>query len=241
MKEILYDIPVNDIFDKDCECPVCAMRKKLDDDEVAFAMGPSYMEDDIRLTTDEIGFCAHHMQMMYDFENRLGLALILNTHMQNMIRKIETLQKKSRPGKGGRFSKKGASPLYDYTQKTAHSCFLCDRIRDVFQRYLITTLCLYEKDKDFQRKFKNCKGFCLEHYGLLFDLAGQYLSGQVLEDFCTDLNHVFLQNLKRVQEDVSWFVDKHDYRNKEADWGTSRDSLPRAMTKVNGILPKETD
>ena len=68
MPEILYEIPVNDIFDRPCECPVCAMKKKLDDDEVAFAMGPSYMEDDIRLTTDKIGFCAHHMQMMYDFE-----------------------------------------------------------------------------------------------------------------------------------------------------------------------------
>lgn len=50
MPEILYEIPVNDIFDRPCECPVCAMKKKLDDDEVAFAMGPSYMEDDIRLT-----------------------------------------------------------------------------------------------------------------------------------------------------------------------------------------------
>ena len=90
MPEILYEIPVNDIFDRPCECPVCAMKKKLDDDEVAFAMGPSYMEDDIRLTTDKIGFCAHHMQMMYDFENRLGLGLILNTHMQNIIKNVET-------------------------------------------------------------------------------------------------------------------------------------------------------
>ena len=95
MPEILYEIPVNDIFDRPCECPVCAMKKKLDDDEVAFAMGPSYMEDDIRLTTDKIGFCAHHMQMMYDFENRLGLGLILNTHMQNIIKNVETLQQNS--------------------------------------------------------------------------------------------------------------------------------------------------
>ena len=77
MKEQLYTIPVNDIFDKPCECPVCAMKLKLENDAVAFAMGPSYMEDDIRLTTDKIGFCTRHMQMMYDFENRLGLALIM--------------------------------------------------------------------------------------------------------------------------------------------------------------------
>lgn len=75
--------------------PGLCHAKKLDDDEVAFAMGPSYMEDDIRLTTDKIGFCAHHMQMMYDFENRLGLGLILNTHMQNIIKNVETLQKRN--------------------------------------------------------------------------------------------------------------------------------------------------
>ena len=82
MNETLYEIPVNDIFDHPGECPVCAMKKKLDEEEVAFAMGPSYMEDDIRLTTDKTGFCSHHMQMLYDFENRPGLGLILRTHMQ---------------------------------------------------------------------------------------------------------------------------------------------------------------
>lgn len=239
MKEVLYDIPVNDIFDNPCECAVCAMKRKLDDDEVAFAMGPSYMEDDIRLTTDEIGFCAHHMQMMYAFENRLGLGLILNTHMQKTIEHIEKLQKKGRTAAGGLFSKKTSSALYEYTQKQAHSCFLCDRIRDIFQRYLITTFYLYEKNMDFRKKFQKCPGFCLEHYGMLFEMAPKYLSGSVLTDFTADLNKVFLDNFRRMQEEVSWFVDKFDYRNADKPWGTAKDALPRAMTKVNGILEKE--
>lgn len=237
MKEVLYDIPVNDIFDIPCECPVCAMKKKLEDDSVAFAMGPSYMEDDIRLTTDKIGFCKDHMQMMYDFENRLGLALILNTHMQNMMKDIEKLQKKGHSPSGGLFTKKTKSALFEYTERISHSCFICDRIRDTFERYLITTLYLYEKDMDFRKKFKSCKGFCLEHYGKLFELAPKYLSGQALEDFTTDLNKIFLENFKRMQEEVSWFIDKFDYRNVNAPWKTSKDALPRAMTKVNGILP----
>ena len=110
------------------------------------------------------------------------------------------------------------------------------RIKNTFKRYLVTTLYLYEKDSDFRKKFKNSKGFCLEHYGMLYDLAPSHLSGQVLVDFTSDLNEIFLTNFKRVQEDVSWFVDKHDYRNKEASWKNSKDSLPRAMTKVNSIL-----
>ena len=237
MKEVLYDIPVNDIFDIPCECPVCAMKRKLDEDEISFAMGPSYMEDDIRLTTDEIGFCAHHMQMMYDFENRLGLGLILNTHMQTIIKKTEKLQKKGRNNSGGLFSKKSSSSLSDYIKKTTDSCFVCQRITDTFERYLVTTLYLYEKDMAFRKKFESCQGFCLEHYGRLYDMAPSYLRGQILEDFTENLNRIFLTNFKRMQEEVSWFIDKHDYRNKDADWKTSKDALPRAMTKVNGILP----
>ena len=234
MPEILYDIPVRDIFENPGECPVCAMRKKLDEEEVAFAMGPSYMEDDIRLLTDKIGFCAHHMKLMYEFENRLGLGLILNTHMQNIIKNIEALQKKGRTN-GGLFQKKTASPVFAYTDKLAGSCFICDRIEKTFERYLITTLKLYEKDEAFREKLKKCNGFCLEHYGQLYEMAPKHLHGPALDAFTDDLNNVFLENFKRMQDEVSWFVDKFDYRNADKPWKTSKDALPRAITKVNSV------
>ncbi len=236
MKEQLYTIPVNDIFNQDCECPVCAMKRALEEDAVAFTMGPSYMEDDIRLTTDKVGFCAAHMQMLYDFENRLGLALILDTHMKYMIKNIEILQKKGRKTSGGLFSKKEEPPLVAFTEQVSSSCFICDRIRHTFERYIATTFYLYENDSAFSSKFRKSKGFCLEHYGLLYESAPRYISGSVLDSFTADLNQVFLDNFKRMEEEVSWFIDKFDYRNADAPWKTSKDAVPRAMTKCNGIL-----
>ena len=56
--EELYTIPVNDAFDLDTECPVCAMQQALEADAIEFTMGPSYMEDDVRMETDRIGFAA---------------------------------------------------------------------------------------------------------------------------------------------------------------------------------------
>ena len=56
MKEKLYTIPVNEAFEHDSECPICAMRKKLEMDAIEFTMGPSYMEDDIREVTSRLGF-----------------------------------------------------------------------------------------------------------------------------------------------------------------------------------------
>lgn len=238
MKEQLYTIPVNDIFEKECECPVCAMRKSLEDDAVAFTMGPSYMEDDIRLTTDEIGFCTRHMQMLYDFENRLGLALIMDTHMKNMIKKIELLQNKGRKNSGGFFSKKEekSTPLFAFTEKISHSCYICDRIKHTFERYIATTFHLYENDSAFVTKFKKSRGFCLEHYGMLYEMAPAYLHGNTLEAFTKDLDTVFLDNFKRMEGELSWFIDKFDYRNTDAPWKTSKDAVPRAMTKCNGII-----
>lgn len=62
MKEQLYTIPVNDAFAVDCECPVCSMYDSLEKDAIEFTMGPSYMEDDIRMETNKIGFCTHHVK-----------------------------------------------------------------------------------------------------------------------------------------------------------------------------------
>lgn len=237
MKEVLYTIPVNDIFSTNCECPICEMRRRLEQDAVEFTMGPSYMEDDIRLTTDKIGFCERHMQQLYDFENRLGLALIINTHMQHIIKEIEARQKKGRKTAGGLFGKREASAIGEYTKQLEHSCYICDRIHNTFDRYIATTFYLYDKDETFRTKFKKCNGFCVEHYGLLYELAPKYLSGNTLEEFTKQLDSIFLSNFKRMQDEVSWFIDKFDYRNSDAPWKTSKDAVPRAMTKLNKIIP----
>ena len=80
MKEKIYTIPVNDAFSSDCECPICSMFEKLENDAVEYAMGPSYMEDDIREKTDKIGFCSRHIKKIYEQNNRLGLPGLSNAH-----------------------------------------------------------------------------------------------------------------------------------------------------------------
>ena len=86
--EELYTIPVNDAFDLDTECPVCAMRQALEADAIEFTMGPSYMEDDVRMETDRIGFCGNHVKLLYQNQNRLGLALMLLTHMERTMKDL---------------------------------------------------------------------------------------------------------------------------------------------------------
>lgn len=234
MKEQLYTIPVNEALETDCECPVCAMRHQLERASIEYTLGPSYMEDDVRMVTDRTGFCATHAKELYRQQNRLGLALIMKTHMDRTIKDVERLSKGVVIG-GGLFKKKSDAPVVEYLKKLDCSCFVCERVDNVFERYIATIFYLYEKESDFRQKLAGCKGFCNEHYALLYEQASQQLSGKYFNEFIEMLNSVYLENLKRVRDDLEWFIDKFDYRNADAPWKNSQDALPRTLLKTNGV------
>ncbi len=238
MAEKLYTIPVNDAFDEHSECPICSMYKKLEDDSIDFMMGPSYMEDDIRMETDRLGFCKPHMLMLSKQENRLGLALILKTHLDRQ--KKEALQLVDKPVKKGGLFKKAEEPeIVRWAREKTKSCYICDRIDRMFRHYLDTVLRLYQKDSEFRTKYAECKGFCQEHFGLLIEKAQEVLKEQELQSFVTLTAKLYTDNLQRLSDDLDWFTDKFDYRYRDAPWKNSRDAIERAVTKTNGILQED--
>ena len=236
MREKLYTIPVNEAYDYDCECPLCYIKKELEVKAIDFTMGPSYMEDDIRAETDKVGFCSNHLSKLYENQNRLGLALMLKTHMDYMIKNIEKTKPENYKVTSSLFQKKeNSSPTLSYLTTLENSCFICDKISNTFERYIVTIFTLYKSEPAFREKCSRVKGYCTNHYSLLYEKAPSYLRGNHLDSFISDLNKVFLDNMKRVRDDLDWFTDKFDYRFKDAPWKNSKDALPRAMTKTNGI------
>lgn len=233
MDDKLYTIPVKEAFEKDCECPVCKMYEEIEKSAIEFTMGPSYMEDDIRFQTDEKGFCDRHMRKLYEYNNRLGLAIILNTHLQRTNKDIEKLAGEAKGG--GLFKKKDNSALIAYIENLNNSCFVCERVDATFERYIATIFHLWKNDKDFVEKYKKSKGFCTKHYGMLIKESKNNLSGGAYEEFLETTNSLYLENMKRVNEDVDWFVDKFDYRFKDEPWKNSKDALPRTIIKTNSI------
>lgn len=231
MAEKLYTIPVNEAFETDCECPLCAMHKSLEADVVDFTMGPSYMEDDVRIATNKMGFCATHVKQLYAKQNRLGLALMLLSHMD---RSHEELAKvKDKHAVGGIFKKAEASGLQTYFDKLESSCFVCDKIEKTYERYIATIFYLYDSDEAFIEKIEKSKGFCMKHYVLLSEQAGSQLSGRKTEEFRKSLDKLYFDNMRRVREDLQGFIDKFDYRNADKPWGNSRDALIRSIQKMN--------
>lgn len=240
MKEQLYSIPVNDAFDADCECPVCFMYNKLQSDAIDFVMGASYMEDDVRMETDEIGFCANHLPLMYKNQNRLGLGLMMLTYMDKQLKVLEKLSTE-KVKKPSLFAKGDSSDaVFDYTDKQQKSCYVCKRMAHNYERYLATIFYLYDNDSVFREKFARSKGFCLKHYGELHKMAPSSLSGKYLDKFISTMNTKMIDNFHRVRDELEWFTDKFDYRNADADWKNSKDALIRALQKTNSLFVEET-
>lgn len=237
MKEKLYTIPVSEAFEAEGECPICTMRKKLETDAIDYTMGPSYMEDDVREATSRLGFCEKHLEQLYKNQNRLGLALILKTHMDKLVKDVEKHTsgglKLSSPSL---FKKKGDGPVVvNHLNQLEHTCFVCDKIDGTFDRYIATIFHLYHLEESFRKKFNSSKGFCTSHYKALYASAAEHLSGTELNNFINELNKLYLDNMKRVRDDLEWFINKFDYRYADEPWKNSKDALPRAMQKTNSI------
>jgi hypothetical protein len=66
-------------------------------------------------------------------------------------------------------------------------------------------------------------------------MASQHLSGEELNNFLKVLNELYLENMKRVRDDVEWFINKFDYRYADEPWKNSKDALTRSMQKTNSI------
>ena len=239
MKEKLHTIPVNEAFDNDGECPVCNMRKELETRAIDFTMGPSYMEDDVRAETSRWGFCGAHIELLYKNQNRLGLALILKSHMDKVIKDVEKLTgSSSRIQAPSIFRKQQTdnSGLVSYIEELDKSCYICDKINRTFDRYIATIFYLYRQEDEFRQKFRKSKGFCGHHYGMLYKHAPKHLSGEQLKDFISELDSLYLDNMKRVRDDLDWFIDKFDYRYADEPWKNSKDALPRTIIKTNSII-----
>lgn len=234
MKDKLYTIPVNEAFETDCECPVCSMAQKLETGAIEFTMGPSYMEDDIREMTSRLGFCEKHQGMLYQNQNRLGLALILQSQMDKLIKDVEKLTAaEKKPSPPSLFRKKTeASGVTEHLHELQNSCFICDRIDRTMERYIATIFHLYHTSEEFRRKFSESKGFCTRHFEALYEAAPNYLGGEELSGFRKLLSGLYLENMKRVRDDLEWFVKKFDYRYQEEPWKNAKDALPRAIQKL---------
>ena len=141
----------------------------------------------------------------------------------------------------GKFKKAATrqNPIGIWVEEKEKSCYICNRFADTYDRYMDTFFFMYKKDGEFRQRIKNSKGFCLHHFGDLCEASENRLSDKEKKEFYAEMFDLMQKNMERLQEDVSWLVEKFDYRNKDADWKNSKDAIQRGMQKLKGGYPAD--
>ncbi len=236
--EQIYTIPVNEAFDaclgeavdsgsaeqkkSSCHCPICRLYEKLNGNELERILGAAMMEPDVRIETNREGFCPSHFRAMFGKKNRLGLALMLESH-------LDELRSDLQPSAIGTLIKGVGTATAARTEKLESDCYLCRRIEEHFGRMIQTVLYLYRTDEGFRRKFEKQPFFCLPHFRRLNKEAKNAFSKKLYADFYRDTEKILLSALDSLCEDVSWFCKKFDYRYENEPWYNAKDAVERAI------------
>lgn len=220
MRESILTIPISEILDPKEGCPICRMRDMLEQRTVEYIMGAAMMEPDVRIETNRAGFCRTHFKQMLKQKNRLSLALMLQTHLEEVDRQLFSRKKLFEP----KNAKKAKLSEINGT------CFVCEKVDWGMERLMRTFFEMYGQ-QDFRMLLAEQEFICLPHYDLLLSLAPAHLQKSELESFNKLAGELTERYIAVLYKDVSHYCSMYDYRNtgKDADWGNSKDSIERAI------------
>lgn len=226
-----FTIPVNEAFeasaaDPACGCPLCALARKLEADELDLILGASMMEPDIRIQTNRQGFCRTHYDLMFVRKNRLGMALTLESHLAELEKGLRD---------GGIGGGQGSKPMRRIGE-LEESCYICRRVQTNFDKMVDTAVWLWQTDEDFPAKLRAQPYFCLPHYRQLLAVGQKRLGKKKNPEFAAACAAVVDGYLTELQKDVSWFCKKFDYRFQDEPWGNSKDAVERAIRFLRSDL-----
>lgn len=239
MKEQIYTIPINEAFEKDCQCPLCDIAARLDAESVDYTLGAAMMDPDFRIITNEKGFCKHHLSRLYDQGKFLPLSLIMKSQSEEQNNKIKNITPPTQKNLFKKTSKKQtAKACVETINKFVMSCTICDRVEQTMDKFLQNTIYLWKTQPEFKQKFKQ-KRFCLPHFSKLVEYAINGLNETEFEIFYSEILNSQIKTLDEIYEDVSEFTNLFDHRNTGNPSPKVKSSLKRWQNIYSGFMQND--
>lgn len=208
-------------FNVDCECPLCEIKKIVEEQFLQEFLNDAVMEDNTRIKVGQRGFCSKHFDMLFSRPNKLSVALQIGTRSEvisSMINKI------SSPSSAKKLAKE-LDQLHD-------SCVICALVEESMVKYYKTIAQMFNREKEFLKMLINSKGFCLHHYAELLRYSD--FAGFMKKEYLSVLSATEKRNFERLREELTVFCNKHDYRNALVPLGDAETALPRMGEKLYG-------
>jgi hypothetical protein len=237
MKQKIYEIPIWDAFQaENCECPLCAIEKKCDDDFISALFTEMVM--DVRLNPQlvkDFDFCREHFEKLYRYPDKCGLAVLTNRILQARRENLKYTTPNKNSIKKASIKSFFSKDTIKIENDTVKECMLCNRLQQNMDNYFETLLALWCKDTDFKKLYNNSLGFCNRHFKVLMIISEILIKDTAtLCDFKSATLKLQEKNMSRLQEELEWFISKFDYRFTDEPWKTSKDALIRSIHKLVG-------
>ena len=208
MREDITSLPVSEVFEPRDGCPVCRMRDMLEQRITDYITGAAMMEPDVRIETNEQGFCFPHYQMLLKKRNRLGVALMLESRLEEVEKQVYDA---------------AASPFGFNAKKRMLQtvCRLWEREEDFRQLFSEQPhLCLPH--------FSQLSATAVAHMGKK--------NAPAFVRQAADLSRNYLKELRGDVTHFCQMFDYRN-NGGDADWGNSRDSIERAIRWLTSREP----
>lgn len=221
MKENICTIPINDIFRETDGCPICRMHELVEQQYVEYITGSAMMAPNIRVITNEKGFCHRHYEQMMQTGSKLSNALLMQTRLEYIKEHYLPKSQSAKPLKS----------QLDSIKNARNSCYVCDRIDHDILHLLSTIYVQFGVDEEFRELFKKQDYLCLNHYELLHRGATKKggIKSKDMKEFCEITNALCKNYLSTLYDDVTHFTTMFDYRNNGGDFKNSKDSVARSV------------
>ena len=212
---------IKEKFKVDCECPLCEIKKVVEEQFLYEFLNDAVMEDNTRIKVGKLGFCSRHFDMLFNRQNKLSLALQVGTRLDRTSNLYSQIK-----------SHKVATKLAKSIESSFKTCAVCDLVDESMVKYYKTIAQMFSKERDFLKILLKTNGFFLHHYAELLKYSGY--AGGLKNSYVEVLSGVQNRAIALVKDDLKEFCDKHDYRNAFKPLGRAENALPNTRAKLYG-------
>jgi hypothetical protein len=225
---------VHDAYANPGECPVCLLQHAAERTYLRSFQHSRVMEPNVRVQTNRQGFCPSHFRALYDGENKLGLGLVVHTHLLQRVpeigRAVDEIVKSAAGRHGTDRAAAGAGELLRDT------CFICSLLRADCERYAVTILYLWNRDPDFLPAFRASRGFCVPHFVMMIQRASRSMKTDRFRRWLEDAVPLMKESLESLTGDLQAFTQLHQAGNPGPGTDRERSALGRTLQKLVGGL-----
>jgi hypothetical protein len=237
MKQKIYEIPIWDAYNlENCECPICSIEKKSDNDFIEALFTEMVM--DVRLNPQlvkDYDFCHEHFEKLYRYPDKCGLAVLTNRILYSKRENLKLASSNKAESKKSSIKNFFVKDKPVSGKGQSKQCLLCTRLESTMDNYLETLILLWSKDQTYRDLYKKSQGLCLKHFNTILELSEEKLKNESQRnEFNSTTIMLQEKSMARLQEELEWFISKFDYRFKEEPWKTSKDALIRTIQKLIG-------